>query len=129
MNIKNLLLYGFLAWLIPYAVSFLFFKPSGEMAVSHDLFKSTMIVVASVTGSYFLYRYFKPVKQDFLKEGIIVGLAWFALNIALDVVALLPMMKVSFGEYFSSIGLRYVIIPVFAYTIGAVLNQKLHEKL
>ncbi|HAD11607.1 MAG TPA: hypothetical protein DCF33_04120 [Saprospirales bacterium] len=126
MNIKDLLFYGFLTWLIPYGISFLFFKPGGELAVSYDLFKSIMIVVASITGSYCLFRYFKSVNQNYVKEGLVVGVAWFALNIVLDVVALLPIMKVSFGEYFISIGLRYLIIPVFAYTVGAMLNQKRH---
>jgi hypothetical protein len=127
MNKKQLirlLLFGFLSWLIPFAFSFLFYRPGGEIKVSYDLFKSIMIVFATATGCYFLYRYFKSVWAEFIKQGIMVGLAWLAINILFDVVLLLPMMKVSFAVYFYSIGLRYLIIPAIGITIGFLLHNK-----
>jgi hypothetical protein len=42
--IKNVLL-GFLSWLIPFAISFLFYKPGGELVVPYATFKSTIMVV------------------------------------------------------------------------------------
>lgn len=123
-QILRLLLLGLLSWLLPYAFSFLFYKPGGEMTVQYDLFKSIMIVFATATGCYLLYRYFKLIPDSFIKQGVIVGLLWFAINIVLDILLLLPMMKTSFENYFYTIGLRYLMIPLISITIGFLLHNK-----
>lgn len=124
--IKNLL-FGFFTWLIPFAVSFLFYKSGGELVISYDLFKSIMIVVASTGGCYFLYRYFMLANNDFIRNGVITGLSWFAINIILDVIILIPIMKVTFADYFMSIGLRYIVIPVISITMGCLLHKKVRQ--
>jgi hypothetical protein len=113
-----------LTWLIPFAVSFLFYKPDGELVISYDLFKSIMIVLASITGCYFLFRYFKIVESDFILNGLIVGFSWFIINIILDTIILIPIMKVSFSNYFMSIGLRYTVIPAISISMGYLLDKK-----
>lgn len=123
-QLTRLLLLGFLSWLLPYVFSFLFYGQDGEMTVSYDLFKSIMIVFATATGCYLLYRYFKPIPDNFIKQGATVGLVWFTINILFDIFLLLPMMKTGFIEYFYSIGLRYLIIPLISITIGLLLQKK-----
>ncbi len=120
---KNILL-GFLSWLIPFAVSFLFYKPGGELIVPYSTFKSTIMVIGIITGSYLLFRYFKFVDNDFIRNGVIVGLSWFAINIILDVLILIPIMKISFADYFMSIGLSYIGIPAISSTMGCLLYRK-----
>jgi hypothetical protein len=120
---KNVLL-GFLSWLIPFAVSFLFYKPGGELIVPYATFKSTIMVVGVISGCYLLFRYFKSVDSDFIRNGVIVGLSWFAINIILDALILIPMMKSTFADYFMSIGLGYISIPVISITMGYLLSRK-----
>ena len=120
---KNILL-GFLSWLIPFAVSFLFYKPGGELVVPYATFKSTIMVVGVISGCYLLFRYFKSVDSDFISNGVIVGLSWLAINIILDALILIPMMKSTFSEYFMSIGLGYISIPVISITMGYILDKK-----
>lgn len=120
---KNILL-GFLSWLIPFAVSFLFYKPGGELVVPYATFKSTIMVVGVISGCYLLFRYFKFVDSDFIKNAVIVGLSWFAINIILDAVILIPIMKTTFADYFMSIGLSYFSIPIISITMGYLLNKK-----
>lgn len=120
---KNIKL-GFLSWLLPFALSFVFYKPSGELTVSYDLFKSLMIVFGSITGCFLLFRYFKFVAKDFIKQGVLVGISWFLINIVLDTLILLPMMGESFSNYFISIGLRYMVIPAISITMGYLLNRQ-----
>jgi hypothetical protein len=124
---KNLLL-GFLSWLIPFAISFLFFKPGGELMVPYATFKSTIMLIGVMSGSYLLYRYFLLVDNDFIKNGVIIGLSWFAINIILDTVALIPIMKTSFAEYFMSIGLCYFSIPIISITMSYLLNEKIKKQ-
>lgn len=122
--IKNLLL-GFLSWLIPFAVSFLFYKPGGELVVPYATFKSTIMLVGVISGCYLLFRYFKFVDSDYIQHAVIIGWSWFALNIILDTVVLIPIMKTTFADYFMSIGLSYFSIPIISITMGYLLNKKI----
>lgn len=124
MIIKNVIL-GIWSWAIPFAVSFLFYKPGGELVVPYSTFKSAIMVVGTVSGFYLLSRYFGFVEDRFILNGLIVGLSWFAINIILDTIILIPMMKTGFADYFMSIGLGYVAIPVISTSMGYLLEKKL----
>ncbi|HET9057231.1 MAG TPA: hypothetical protein VFN30_10330 [Chitinophagaceae bacterium] len=124
MNSRKLLFFGFLSWLIPFVISFSFYKPGGELIISYDLFKSIMMVVASITGCYLLYLLLKKAKGSLISQSIITGLSWFLINILFDVLILIPIKKVTFTQYMMAIGLRYLIIPIKAITIGFSLNGR-----
>lgn len=121
--VKNLF-FGLLSWLIPFAASFLFFKPGGELVVPYATFKSTIMVVGTITGCFLLLRYFKFVERNFVTNGIIVGVSWFAINVVLDALILIPMMNTTFADYFMSIGLSYFSIPAISITFGFLLDKK-----
>lgn len=121
---KNLLL-GFLSWLIPFVVSFLFYNRDGEILVPYATFKSIIMVVGTLSGSYLLYLYFKLINNDFIRNAVVVGLTWFVINIVLDSAVLIPMMKTTFIDYFMAIGVSYLAIPAISITMGFLLNIKL----
>jgi len=83
-----------------------------------------MIVVGSAFGASLLVLYFKKIEKNHLYEGITVGLAWFAINIILDLVVLLPMSEMSIGAYFAQIGMRYLIIPIISIAVGYVAGSR-----
>lgn len=122
---KNLLL-GFFSWLIPFAVSFLFYKPGGELVVPYGNFKAIITVVGTLSGCYLLYRYFMQADGNYIRVGILVGWSWFLINIVLDAIILIPIMKTSFAEYFASIGLSYLSIPVISTAMGFLLERRLN---
>jgi hypothetical protein len=113
-------LYGFLTWLIPFVISFFFYDRSGQPTMDIFFIKSILLVVSSLFGAYLLIVYFKQLKDDFLKEALIVGVSWLSINWLLDVVILLPMAKISIAAWFTQIGLRYLVIPVFSISIGYI---------
>jgi len=123
MIIKNLWL-GFLSWLIPFIISFLFYKPGGELLVPYATFKSIITVVGALSGCYLLYRYFKYVDNNFIRNGVIVGLTWFVINLILDAIILIPIMKTTLTNYFMTIGISYFSIPVISTTMGFLLDRK-----
>lgn len=123
-NIFNIITLGFLAWLIPFAISCLFFKPEGELMIAQELFKSIMVVTGVLSACTLLFRYFKSIENDFVKQGIVVGLCWFAICVFFDMLVLIPLMKVSFDYYFRSIGLGYLAIPMVSITMGCILDLK-----
>lgn len=118
------LFFGFLSWLIPFVVSFVFFKPGGALAVPYATFKSAITLVGAVTGCFLLFRYFKHVDGDFVRNGFVVGVSWLFINIMLDTLILIPIMKTTFADYFMSIGLSYISIPVISITMGYLLEGK-----
>jgi len=117
-------LYGFLAWLIPFVTAFFFYSKEGKLAIDIFLFKSIMIVVGSISAAYLLITYFKKVNSGFLKEGIIVGVVWFGLNIVLDLLILVPMSGMTIPAYFTQIGLRYLAMPAMSVAVGTALFNK-----
>ena len=116
-------LYGFLAWLIPFVASFFFYSEEG-LTIDIFLFKSIMIVVGSISAAILLILYFKKTSASYLKEGIIVGVAWFGINILLDLLILIPMSGMIIVDYFTQIGIRYLVIPAMSITVGASLANR-----
>lgn len=121
--IRNVL-YGFLAWLIPFIASFFFFTSEGKLTINELFFKSIMVVVGSFSAAVLLILYFKNINADYLKEGIIVGVIWFVINIGLDLLILIPMSGKSIPDYFTQIGLGYLAIPAMSIAVGTALENK-----
>ena len=115
---KNLkiVLYGFLVWLIPFVVSFFIYPIKTPM---YSLFESIMSVLIAAAAILLSYLYFKDIKTNFVREGIITGIAWFVIAIMIDLVMFMPTspMHMSFTDYMMAVGVKYLIIPVV--TIGS----------
>ena len=116
--------YGFLAWLIPFVASFFFYTREGKLTIDIFLFKTIMIIIGSISAAFLLVSYFKKIDVDFFKEGVIVGVVWFILNILLDLLILIPMSGMSIPDYFTQIGLRYLAMPAMSIAVGTALANK-----
>ncbi len=110
--------------MIPFVAAIFFYGRDGNLNVDIFLFKSIMIVVGSISAAILLVLYFKKVKGDFLREGVKLGVVWFVMNIGLDLLILIPMSGMSYGDYFMQIGIRYLVIPVMTIMVGVVLKDK-----
>jgi len=125
---KNLkiVLYGFLVWLIPFAVSFVIFPLRTSM---RPLFESVMPLVLTIVVVTLAYYYLKNIVVNFAKEGIVIGIVWFIINIVIDLVLFLPEspMQMGFADYMADIGLTYVIIPVITIGMGYMLDSKIEK--
>ena len=122
-NLRNIC-YGFLSWVIPFAIAFLFYTREGKLIIDVFLFKSIMIVVGSISAAILLIYYFKKLDKEYLKEGVIVGFSWLVINLLLDILVLIPMSGMNISDYFAQIGLRYIVIPVMCIMVGVLLNEK-----
>jgi hypothetical protein len=120
----KIVLYGFLAWLVPFVSAFFFYTRDGKLNIDIFLFKTIMIIVGSFTGAILLVSYFKKVNENYLTEGVLIGVIWFCINILLDLVVLLPMSKMPIPEYFAQIGLRYLVMPAMSIAVGTALAQQ-----
>jgi hypothetical protein len=116
--------FGLLSWIGPFIVSFFFINPDGTYRVEEMLFKTSMVVVSSFFGVLLGYLYFTGVDKKFVQEGVSLGLVWLGINWVLDIVLVLSgFFQMTFAEYFISIGLRYLSIPIFTIGMGMVLEN------
>jgi hypothetical protein len=122
---KNLkiILYGFLVWLVPFAVSFIIFPLRASM---RPLFESIMPLVLTIIVVILAYYYLKDLETNLVKEGVLIGLSWLAINLIIDLMLFLPAspMHMNILDYFMDIGLTYIIIPVITVGMGIMANNK-----
>jgi hypothetical protein len=112
---------GFLVWLICFIIGFIVW-PLHES--NFMLFKSIMIVSSTIVGILLLAFYFKKISANYIKEGIVVGITWFVVNIVLDLIVLVGILKSPLVEYLISPGIGYLNIPVMSIGIGYILSRK-----
>ncbi len=77
----------FLIWLIPFVVSVIIFPLKENM---RPLFESIMPLVISLITIVLSFNYIKNLRADFVKEGIIIGLAWLIITLVLDIFLFIP---------------------------------------
>jgi hypothetical protein len=118
------LLYGFVSWLVPLAISFGFVDQTGQFRTDIRFFKSVMFVTATITAAILLVSYFRRVTDRHVREGLLLGLLWLAMNLVLDVAVLVPMTGMSLRDYAVQIGFGYLAIPVITLLVGKVLADQ-----
>ena len=119
-SLKKAVLFGFLVWLVPFVVAVIIFPINQSDRI---LFESIMPVVLTISAVIFSNAYLKKVNADYLKEGILLGLMWFAISILIDLsLFMYGPMKMTFIDYVKDIGLTYIIIPTV--TIGLASAKK-----
>ena len=123
-QIYRALIYGFISWAVPLAISFGFVDQNGQFRTDIRFFKSVMFVTATATAAVLLVSYFRHVKGDYVREGVALGLLWLAMNIVLDIAVLVPMTGMSLRDYFVQISFGYLAIPIITVLVGKVLAEK-----
>jgi hypothetical protein len=115
---------GLVTWAIPLALSFAFYGRDGQPLVPLATFKSIMFIAGSAVGLWMLALVFKkgpPVPH----AGWIVGLAWLAINVLLDLAVLVGGMGMGIGTYFTTIGLGYLTIPIMTVAVDRIVRRSL----
>jgi hypothetical protein len=111
---------GLLSWLVPFLAAVPFYSGTGELLVDVSLFKSVMVVIGSATAAILLIWYFRKIGSGYAREGMVMGLFLLAVNYLLDLIVLVGLMQMPLWDYTTKIGISYLVIPVFAITVGIV---------
>jgi hypothetical protein len=114
-------LFGFLTWLIVFVVSVLMFPLKTSQRL---LFESIMPVVITCCAVFFANLYFKNLKANFLQEGLLIGVVWFIVSLAIDLPLFLleGPMQMPLADYMMDIGVTYLIIPIVTLGFGLLLE-------
>ncbi|MFZ2470518.1 MAG: hypothetical protein WAW52_01120 [Methanothrix sp.] len=120
-------LFGFMIWLIPFAVSVLIFP----LRVSQrQLFESIMPVIIAIWTVFFSIFYLYRIKSNFLKEGIFIGTAWLLMSIVLDLmIFIVGPLKMPIWDYATDIAVTYIMIPVITSGFGYLMEQRARMNL
>ena len=114
-------LFGLISWAVPFLVSGLIY-PLRES--QRPLFESIMPVVVAVSIVILSIIYFLKVEDGFLKEGILLGIAWLIINLVLDLLLFMQgPMKMTLADYIKDIGITYLIIPVVTFGQGLIVQR------
>jgi len=122
-SLKKAFLFGFLAWLLPFIISFVIFPIRKS---NYYLFESVITVVFIFFAVWFAFMYFRNMETSSVREGFLLGALWFAIGIALDLSLFLPKspMQMSLSLYMSQIGIKYLCIPIITAGFGGLKQRK-----
>jgi len=121
----KIVLFGFILWLVPFITSFLFVDAKGNFLIPETFFKSIMIVLGSLVGVILAVRYFKNIKSDFVTEGVLLGVIWLVINLAMDIIFVSTgFFRMTLTQYFTDIGLRYLSMPIYTIGLGYALKNR-----
>ena len=117
-NLKLALGFGFLVWLIPFAVAFAIFPIHGNDRI---FFESIMPVAVVLAVVVFAVAYGKQVKGIILAEWIRLGMLWLLISVAIDLLMFSAgPMKMSLVDYVKDIGFTYLMIPIITAGFGYI---------
>ncbi len=118
------MVFGLLVWLIPFIVSILIFPLRTS---NRAPFESIMPVVVTLCAVVFSILYLRNLEEGFVREGLLLGVIWFVISIAIDLLMFMwGPMKTTCAEYTMDIGLTYLIIPTV--TIGFAFVKKRRQR-
>ena len=121
----KIVLFGIIVWLVPFLAGFPFIDQKGNFIISETFFKSIIIVIGGIIGVILAVKYFKDIKGNFMKEGIIIGTVWLVINWTIDLVMVSTgIFQMTILKYFTDIGLRYLSMPIYTIGLGYALKHK-----
>lgn len=117
VSIRRAFVSGVALWFIAFAAAFAVF-PLRES--NRPLFESIMPVVLALGTVLLAHRYFRNVPGRFAREGLLLGLLWLGVNLAIDLPLMLSPspMQMTLSEYLADIGITYLLIPVITTGMG-----------
>jgi hypothetical protein len=121
-SLKQVLIYGFLLWLIPFVVAIAVF-PFRESNVL--LFESVMVVTVSATAAWLAALYIGRQRTVSLFEAVMVGVIWTVINLSFDYVFFIRGPgKMQLMEYIYDIGITHVLYILLVPAVAYAANKR-----
>jgi hypothetical protein len=117
----RLLLFGFLSWLLTFGASVCLFSLKKD---NERLFEMLMGIVLTCCTVLFTLLYFRRVRAEFIREGVLLGLAFLVCNILFDLPLFMAgPMQMPLPRYLKDIGIAYLSMPVVSVGFGYALQK------
>ncbi len=124
MSWKRVALFGFVLWLVPFAASLALF---GLRDGNRALFESLITVVGVWSASMAALIYFRSGAESGLGRGLVVGLAWAAISIAIDLPLFLAVFRMALADYVADIAVTYGAFPAITVAVAAARKSGEHR--
>ncbi len=108
MNMKKILLWGFLLWLCVFLISFVLFPIRQNNYPFFETLMTLVLVYITVIFTKLFYA------KNETSAPLVVGIMWVGINLLIDLPLFLlgGPMKMTPMQYVQDIGLTYLVIPV-----------------
>lgn len=107
---KRVLIGGLGVWVGLVAISLILLPAEGKHEALYESIKLSTLV--GVTLALIIW-YLRDVRNGTMVEGLVVGLIWAAMVIALDLVLFaLGAFNIGLGVYFTDVASSYLAIPI-----------------
>ena len=117
----RLLLFGFLSWLLTFGASVCLFSLKKD---NERLFEMLMGIVLTSCTVLFTLLYFRRVRVEFIREGILLGSTFLGCNIVFDLpLFMVGPMQMSLPRYLKDIGIAYLSMPIVSIGFGYALQR------
>ena len=117
MAIRRAILLGMANWAVVFAAAIAL---SGIKESWRLLFESLMPVVLAASTTALALVYFRARPLATVREGLLVGILWAAISLAIDLPLMLPPpMSMSLAEYLGDVGVAYLAIPIITSGLAA----------
>lgn len=113
-DVRLAVVLGFVMWFM------VFFVQSGILLKDFDRASlDTLSGSTSVTLTFLLsFYYFREGGNGLILEGVMLGLLWLVMSVALDFAFFVPKWGLSIYDYMMTIGISYVSMPLIAGAVG-----------
>lgn len=110
MNKKILvIMYGVGVWALPFIIGMTLFPIQGKYP---DIFDSAMKLFLLLATVFFTGRYLSTAADTSFNNLVLVGFAWVAVCLAIDLPLFLMAFGFSLEQYAMDIPLGYLLIPL-----------------
>lgn len=119
---RNALLYGLGVWLGLVVISLILLPAEGKNEALYESIKLSTLVGVTLALTV---RYLGQISGGSFREGAVVGIAWAAIAIVLDLVLFaLGAFNIGLGVYFSDVASSYLVIPIVTTLTLGFLRRK-----
>jgi hypothetical protein len=112
--------YGIVLWLVPFAVAFGLF---GVRESNRALFESLITVIGVACAVEASLLFFRTAREVGLAPGLIVGFAWAAISVVIDLPIFLNIFHMPLPDYAADIALTYLSFPLITTGIAVASSS------
>jgi hypothetical protein len=93
-----------------------------------NIFEIVSAVAIAVTVIVFSCLYLKSITENFIKEGVLIGISWLIFSIVLDIILiLLGISQLTLNNYSMYVAPLYIFIPAITIGLGLYMNQRMND--
>lgn len=127
-NSTRRIIYGLAIWLVPFIVASMLWDPTTNLPrVNMMWYGAIMNAAWAIVFLIGALYYFKSIKENYKREGIIAGITWYLLAVIPEFAIVVGLFHATPNDSYPSI-LAYFTTLFMPMLIGSILNANMKRK-